>query len=53
GWDPIFQPDNEQGQPGDKTFAEMDKTIKNQISHRSQSLKLVKDYFEKHPEYRS
>ncbi|CAF1510557.1 unnamed protein product [Adineta steineri] len=53
GWDPIFQPDNEQGQPGDKTFAEMDKTIKNHISHRSQSLKLVKDYFEKHPEYRS
>ncbi|CAF1486737.1 unnamed protein product [Adineta steineri] len=53
GWTAIFQPDNEQGQPGDKTFAEMDKTIKNQISHRSQSLKLVKDYFNKHPEYHS
>ncbi|CAF0734971.1 unnamed protein product [Rotaria sordida] len=51
GWDPIFQPDNEQGQAGEKTFAEMDKTIKNQISHRSRSLQLVKDYFDKHPEY--
>lgn len=53
GWDPIFQPDDEQGRPGDKTYAEMDKSIKNQISHRSRSLKLVKEYFDKHPEYRS
>lgn len=51
GWDPIFQPDNEQGQPGDHTFAEMDKTIKNRISHRSRSLELVKAYFANHPEY--
>ncbi|CAF3165679.1 unnamed protein product [Rotaria socialis] len=51
GWDPVFQPDNELGQPGDKTFAEMDKSIKNRISHRSRSLQLVKDYFAQHPEY--
>ncbi|UJR37301.1 hypothetical protein I4U23_030010 [Adineta vaga] len=53
GWNPIFQPDNEQGQPGDETFAEMNKALKNRISHRSQALKLVKDFFNKHPEYRS
>ena len=29
GWDPIFQPDG-----FDETFAEMDKTVKNTISHR-------------------
>ena len=51
GWDPIFQPDDEQGQPGKETFAEMDKTKKNQISHRSKSLQLVKDYFQKYPQY--
>lgn len=52
GWDPVFQPDNENGQPGDKTFAEMEKTQKNKISHRSRSLELVKEYFAKHPEFR-
>ena len=29
GWDPIFQPDGY-----DKTYAELDKDIKNKISHR-------------------
>ncbi len=48
GWDPIFQPD----EGGNQTFAEMDKTVKNRISHRSRSLQLVKDYFAKHPEFR-
>ena len=51
GWTPIFQPDDEQGQPGKETFAEMDKTKKNQISHRSKSLQLVKEYFQQHPQY--
>ena len=51
GWTPIFQPDDEQGQPGKETFAEMDKTIKNKISHRSKSLQLVKEYFQQHPQY--
>lgn len=50
-WNPIFLPDNKLGQPGDQTFAEMDKIVKNQISHRSFALKLVKDFFAKHPEY--
>ena len=30
GWDPVFQPEGFQ-----ETYAEMDKTIKNTISHRS------------------
>lgn len=34
GWDPCFQPDHESGE----TFAEMDKEIKNKISHRSKAL---------------
>ncbi|UJR08932.1 hypothetical protein I4U23_013184 [Adineta vaga] len=51
GWDPIFQPDNDEGQPGTETFAEMAKTEKNRISHRNRSLELVKEYFAKHPEY--
>ena len=53
GWDPIFQPDNAQGAPGSQTFAEMDKNEKNQISHRSRSLQLVKEYFAQHPEFRT
>jgi len=53
GWDPIFQPDDVNGQPGKQTFAEMDKKEKNLISHRSRSLQLVKEYFAKHPEYKS
>jgi inosine triphosphate pyrophosphatase len=53
GWDPVFQPDNDQGQAGSQTFAEMDKKEKNRISHRSRSLQLVKDYFAKHPEYQT
>lgn len=52
GWDPIFQPDNDRGEPGSQTFAEMDKIEKNRISHRSRSLALVKEYFAKHPQYR-
>jgi inosine triphosphate pyrophosphatase len=52
GWDPIFQPDNDQGAAGNETFAEMKKTEKNRISHRSRSLQLVKDYFNHHSEYR-
>ncbi len=33
GWDPIFEPDG-----FDQTFAEMDKTVKNTISHRYRAL---------------
>ena len=51
GWDPIFQPDNDHGQPGKETFAEMAKHEKNRISHRSRSLELVKQYFAQHPEH--
>jgi len=44
GWDPVFQPDGY-----DKTYAELDKEIKNSISHRGRSLAKVKDYFKANP----
>lgn len=37
GWDPCFQPDG-----FNETFAEMDKTIKNGISHRGLALQDLK-----------
>ncbi|EGC28344.1 hypothetical protein DICPUDRAFT_160300, partial [Dictyostelium purpureum] len=39
GWDPVFQPDGFA-----ETYAEMDKSIKNTISHRTRSLEKVKEY---------
>ena len=41
GWDPIFQPNH----PSMLTFAEMDSSIKNSISHRYKALDLMKSYF--------
>lgn len=41
GWDPIFQPEG-----FDKTYAELDASIKNGISHRGKALGKVKEYFE-------
>ena len=38
GWDPCFQPDGY-----DQTFAEMDKSIKNNISHRALALQDLKN----------
>lgn len=38
-WDPVFQPDGYS-----ETFAEMDKSIKNGISHRFQSVSLLREY---------
>jgi len=40
GWDPVFQPKD-----FDETFAEMDKAVKNEISHRYKSLAKLKDFF--------
>jgi inosine triphosphate pyrophosphatase len=42
GWDPVFKPDG-----FEETYAEMDKTVKNTISHRGRSLKLVQEYMVK------
>jgi len=39
GWDPIFQPDG-----FEETYAQMDKKIKNKISHRYNSLKLLIEF---------
>ena len=43
GWDPIFQP--EEG--GGKTYAEMSKTGKDAISHRSRAFAKLRDYLTK------
>jgi non-canonical purine NTP pyrophosphatase (RdgB/HAM1 family) len=39
GWDPIFQPDG-----FEETYAELDKDIKNTISHRYRALAKLRDY---------
>ncbi|KAF2077624.1 hypothetical protein CYY_001087 [Polysphondylium violaceum] len=39
GWDPVFQPDG-----FEQTYAEMDKSIKHTISHRTRSLAKVKEF---------
>jgi inosine triphosphate pyrophosphatase len=39
GWDPIFQPDGHE-----LTFAEMDKDVKNAMSHRSLALRALQDF---------
>eukprot|EP00239_Pterosperma_sp_CCMP1384_P004542 CAMPEP_0197848646 /NCGR_PEP_ID=MMETSP1438-20131217/9464_1 /TAXON_ID=1461541 /ORGANISM="Pterosperma sp., Strain CCMP1384" /LENGTH=191 /DNA_ID=CAMNT_0043460997 /DNA_START=238 /DNA_END=813 /DNA_ORIENTATION=+ len=39
GWDPCFQPDGY-----DKTYAEMDKEIKNSISHRYKALDKFREF---------
>lgn len=40
GWDPIFQPDEGNGH----TYAEMDKDLKNKISHRYRALDKLRTY---------
>uniref|UniRef100_A0A6V7M2J9 Inosine triphosphate pyrophosphatase n=1 Tax=Bracon brevicornis TaxID=1563983 RepID=A0A6V7M2J9_9HYME len=42
GWDPIFQPDGYA-----ETYAELPKSVKNQISHRSKALEQLREYFMK------
>lgn len=40
GWDPCFQPDG-----FDLTYAELDKSVKNTISHRFRALENLKKHF--------
>lgn len=42
GWDPIFEPDGYS-----ETYAEMEKSAKNRISHRSKALDQLKAHFSK------
>ena len=41
GWDPVFQPTGFK-----QTYGEMEKEVKNTISHRGRALRKVKDFFE-------
>lgn len=43
GWDPVFEA-HEDGVTMDKTYAELDKIIKNSISHRKKSLDALQKY---------
>jgi len=40
GWDPCFQPDD-----FNETFAEMQPSVKNSISHRARALDKLKSFF--------
>ncbi len=44
GWDPIFEP-----QGYDKTYAELDKDIKNKISHRFKAVEALRKHLVSHP----
>ena len=39
GWDPIFQPEGY-----DLTYAELDKSVKNEISHRAKAIEKLKEF---------
>ena len=41
GWDPCFEPEG-----FDKTYAELDKDVKNGISHRFRALEKLREHFE-------
>ena len=43
-WDPVFQPEGHL-----LTFAEMDKELKNSISHRSRALAKLKEHLQENP----
>ena len=46
GWDPNFQPEG-----FETTYAEMDKDVKNSISHRYKALKELTQWLRENPDY--
>lgn len=44
GWDPCFQPSGY-----DQTYSEMEKELKNKISHRCKAFQLLRDHFIENP----
>ena len=46
GWDPIFNPDG-----FEETYSQMDKSVKNKISHRYNSLKQLIQFLKENPNY--
>lgn len=44
GWDAIFQPLFEEGNTALLTYGEMEKTVKNKISHRGKAFKSFEEY---------
>lgn len=44
GWDAIFQPLFEEGNTALLTYGEMEKTVKNKISHRGKAFKRFEEY---------
>ncbi|KXS14441.1 inosine triphosphate pyrophosphatase-like protein [Gonapodya prolifera JEL478] len=44
GWDPIFEPLSSEGNTNGHTYAEMDRTVKNGLSHRYKAVKELADF---------
>ena len=46
GWDPIFEcGEGREGESKGKTYAEMDKAVKNRVSHRGKAFEMLKEHF--------
>ena len=45
GWDPIFEPNDQQTDSNPLTYAEMTAVQKNALSHRSKALAVLREHF--------
>jgi len=51
GWDPVFEcSEGEEGKSKGVTYAEMDKDVKNKISHRARAFEQLKEFLQKEKE---